>query len=134
MNNIAYDINDLRIVMINKDYLEKNDKESFNTFNENVKFIAEKIVIASSDNDKNKYYTEYYEECLTEKDLSVRTAYEEFESVPEVLSFVSRIPGKYFTAEEIKSGKITKLRLYKIFQDINFIKEDTKGKVKKLEK
>jgi len=128
-----YDIKDLRIVMMNKKYVEHHD-DNLDNFNENIKFIVEKQVIQSENNDKNKYYAEYYAECITEKDLSFRVGYEEFENVPEIFSFVSRIPSKYFTKEEIKSGRTTKLRLYKIFQDINFTKENTEDKPKKLEK
>ena len=130
MNNVMYNIKDLRIVMINKDYIEQHEDENLNNFNDNVKFIVEKTIIESADNDKNKYYAEYYTECITEQDLSSRVAYDEFETVPDVFSFESTIPDEYFTEEELAIGKVSALRVFKILQDINVTEKEVKSPVK----
>ncbi|MBR3661116.1 MAG: hypothetical protein IKN63_04330 [Bacilli bacterium] len=130
----VYDIKDLRIVMINKNYVTSNKDEYINYFNENIKFIVEKQVFKDSDTNGNLCYHEYYTECVTEEDLLVRSSDRDFDYFPNMFSIVSRIPSKYFTKEELQNGKISTIRIYKIFQDINFCKEDVKGKVKNLKK
>ena len=125
LRNTIYDIKDLRIVMINKDYIEQKNDDYINIFNENVKFIVEKFVFENGD-----HFTEYYTECITEEDLSVRTSNKEFTDFPKMFSIVSRIPTKYLTEEEIKTGKISSIRIFKLLQDINVKKE--KEKVKKI--
>lgn len=132
--NTMYDIKDLRIVMIKKDFLESKNDDYINYFNDNVKFIVEKLVIEDKDKKGNPYYSEYYTECITEEDFSTRTSYEKLDDVPEMFSIVSRIPGKYFTNEEIASGKISTIRIFKILQDINMEKTIESNKVKKIGK
>ena len=129
--NTIYDLKDLRIVMVNKDYLVQKKEDYINYFNENVMFIAEKFVIEETDKDNKKHYSEYYTECITEEVLSERTSDHEFTDFPKIFSIVSRIPNKYLTEEEIKTGKISALRIYKLLQDINI---SEKNKVKRKEK
>ena len=135
LKNEIYDIKDLRIAMINKDYLEHNNDEYIRYFKDNFKFIVEKYTIEEKKDD-NLLYHEYYTECITEEDLVERTSSHPFDDVPKMFSIVSRIPTKYFSEEEIKTGKINTIRIYQILQEINTSKEldDKNIKIKKLKK
>ena len=131
-----YNIKDLRIVMINKEYLEYGNNDYVNYFNGNVKFIVEKIIIDDVDKFGLPYFAEYYTECVTEEDLSVRVDNKEITGKPKIFSLVSKIPKKYFTKDELDDGKVSIRRIYKILQDINVtekIKTDN-HKVKKIGK
>ena len=129
-----YDIKDLRIVMLNKDYIKNNENDYINYFNENIKFITEKFLINEKTPGGNEYYAEYYTECITEEDLSTRISDKPFCDNPKIFSLVSRIPKNYFTEEELESGKISLIRIYKVFQDININKEKKQGKIKRFGK
>lgn len=131
MNNLRdklYDIKDLRIVMINKNYIEQTHDDYINYFNENVKLIAEKLVIETKDDTGKTNYSEYYMECITEEDLSFRTSKEPFTTTPKIFSVVSRIPTEFLTDEEFRTGKITTMRIFKILQDINIEKKKKNSK------
>ncbi len=130
-NELLYNIKDLRIVMINKDYLEQKQDDYINYFNENVKFIVEKYTLEDKDKYGLPYYAEYYTECITEEDLSVRVSHKPFRDVPEIFSIVEDIPLKYLTEEEKETGKITTPRIFKILQDINVYRKNN-SKVRKL--
>ena len=137
MNNLKseyYNIKDLRVVMINKDYLDNNKDEYIKYFKDNFIFIVEKCTIEEPTDDGILYH-EYYTECVTEEDLIERTSSSPFDSVPKMFSIVSRIPNKYFTEEELNASKISAIRIFQILQEINLeknLEEDTK--VKKLTK
>ena len=118
LKNEFYNIKDLRIVMINKDYLDHNKDEYIRYFKDNFKFIVEKCTIEEKVDDKT-LYNEFYTECITNEDFIKRTSSNPFSDVPKMFSIVSRIPSKYFTEEEIKLGKISAIRIYQILQEIN---------------
>lgn len=130
-NDLLYNIKDLRIVMINRDYLEQKQDEYINYFNENVKFIVEKYILEDNDKYGLPYYAEYYTECITEEDLSVRVSHKPLSDNPEIFSMVEEIPLKYFTDEEKETGTITIPRIFKILQDIN-VPQKNNHKVRKL--
>jgi len=144
INDLSYDIKDLRIVMIDKDYIENRRENYIEYFNENIKFVVEKSVIESIDQYGLKKYSEYYTECITEQDLSVRSSNKPFDDFPKIFSIVSRIPPKFFTEEELATGKVSVMRIFKILQDINVNdrkqerrekrEEKKKAKQKKLKK
>ncbi|MBQ8891401.1 MAG: hypothetical protein IJ068_00850 [Bacilli bacterium] len=131
--NMLYDIKDLRIVMIDKDYIEYEKDDSVNYFNENVKFIVEKFLDNGKDKNGLPYFVEYYTECLTEEDLSERISHKPFKDEPKIFSLIETIPDEYLTEEELASGKISYKRIFKILQDINV--NTKKGrKIKKIGK
>ncbi len=132
LEDMFYDINDLKIVMINKDYIEKQEDDFIQCFNEKVKFIVEKSVISDKDKNGLPYYAEYYTECITEEDLSKRISHRPFQDNPEIFSMVMDIPLDYFTEEEIMTGKISVKRIYKILQDINVNRKIESNKIKVL--
>ena len=129
--NMLYNIEDLRIVMINKDYIEYAEDDNVNYFNENVRFIVEKVLINDTDSAGEPYYAEYYTECITEEDLSERYSSKPFQDTPKMFSMVSKIPNQYLTEEEKESGKISLKRVYKVLQDININHEKDNSKIKR---
>lgn len=130
--DMFYNIKDLKIVMINKDYVEKQEDDFIQYFNEKVKFIVEKYVISAIDEKGLPYYAEYYTECITEEDLSKRISRSPFRDIPEIFSLVMDLPLEYFTEEEIIDGKVSVKRIYKILQDININREMGLNKIKVL--
>lgn len=141
LDELVYDLKNLKVVMINKNFLEQKNNDYINYFNENVKFIVEKYVIEDKDKYGLPYYAEYYTECITEEDLSVRQSHKPFMNDPDMFSLIEEIPEIYLTEEEIKTGKITVRRIFKILQDINIlskkepvIEEDNNKKLTKRRK
>jgi hypothetical protein len=130
-----YDIKNLYIVSINKDYIETNKDDNVQYFNDGVKFIAEKFLEIKKDSDGKTIYYESYTECITEQDLSERYSEEPFHDIPDIFKTVIKFDSVYLTNEEKKSGKIRTMRLFKLLQDINMNKElDLNSKVKKIGK
>lgn len=134
LKEYSYDIKDLRVVQINKNYIENHDNEYVHYFNDKVQFIVEKLNFEEKD-DEGIYYSEYYTECITEEDLLKRISRKPIIDKPEMFSIVKNIPLEYLTEEEIKSGTIKTMRIFKILQDINVDKlESSKTKVKKIKR
>ena len=131
---LFYNIDNLKVVMINKKFIEYKEDDYINYFNENVKFIVEKLLIEDKDKYGLLYYAEYYTECITEEDLSVRTSNKPFTDDPELFSYISDIPTEYLTEEEIKTKKISVMRIFKILQDININRSLENNKVLKKSK
>jgi len=117
LNENIYDIKDLYIVKLNEDYIERKSDDYIQYFNKDLKFIVEKFNVQKTGD--LPYYVEYYMECITEQDLSNRRSKHEFTSIPHVFSSVEEFPIEYLTEEEKQSGKITTMRLFQIFQEIN---------------
>jgi len=128
-----YDISDLRIGQLSDNYVIKQD-DSVKYFSNKIKLIVEVMLIKSRNMDDTINYTEYYSECLTGEDLFNRTAKQPFEDIPPLFASLEKINSKFLTDEEIKTGKIGTLRIFQVFQDINFEnfeKGTEKRKVKK---
>ena len=115
-----FNIKDLRVVTINKEYIEQHDDEYIRYFNEDVKFIVERLLIPYRDNNKKRFFIEYYTECITEEDLSIRESYNRFNDIPSIFKSVEMVPTDLLTGEEIKTGEISAMRIFKLLQDINY--------------
>ncbi len=129
--DIFYEIKDLKIVRINENYIEKHENDYIEYFNPKLIFIVEKCMIENKDNQGLSYFTEYYTECITEMDIYKRESNKPFKEEANVFSIIIDIPLEYLTDEEIKLGKISVRRIYKILQDIN-IKSLEKEKIKRI--
>ena len=138
-----YDINDIFVVKIKNDYKEINTNDGYiQTFNPNFCQFVERFLLDTSDG--LKYEMELYTECFTGETVSLRENINKNMNIPNMFEFMYPLPEKYLTEEEIKTGKIRTVRLYQIFQLLNYemfksmeIEEKSKTKkigVKKLKK
>lgn len=129
-----YDINDIFVVKIKNDYKEINTNDGYiQTFNPNFCQFVERFLLDTSDG--LKYEMELYTECFTGETVSLRENVNKNINIPNMFEFMYPLPEKYLTEEEIKTGKIRTVRLYQIFQLLNYemfksmeVEEKTKTK------
>lgn len=129
-----YDINDIFVVKIKNDYKEINTSDGYiQTFNPNFCQFVERFLLDTSDG--LKYEMELYTECFTGETVSSRENVNKNINIPNMFEFMYPLPEKYLTEEEIETGKIRTVRLYQIFQLLNYemfkiekVEEKTKTK------
>ena len=129
-----YDINDIFVVKIKNDYKEINTSDGYiQTFNPNFCQFVERFLLDTSDG--FKYEMELYTECFTGETVSSRENVNKNINIPNMFEFMYPLPEKYLTEEEIETGKIRTVRLYQIFQLLNYemfkiekVEEKTKTK------
>ena len=129
-----YDINDIFVVKIKNDYKEINTSDGYiQTFNPNFCQFVERFLLDTSDG--LKYEMELYTECVTGETVSSRENVNKNINIPNMFEFMYPLPEKYLTEEEIETGKIRTVRLYQIFQLLNYemfkiekVEEKTKTK------
>lgn len=114
-----YGIKDLYLIKFKEDYLKKFDQEEgyIKYFNSGLKYIVEKFTI--DDNITKKPYFEVYTECITGQDFYKREDKESFDDIPDIFESILDFPIEYLDEEEKRSGKVTTMRLFQIFQEIN---------------
>ena len=118
MSDYSYEIKDLYIGKFNNEYIKEVDENNaIHYFNQDLSFIIEKLVIERSD--KRPYIAEYYAECITEEVLMEREADDPFLEIPKIFASLEPLPEEYLNEEEKKTGKISMMRLFQVFQDIN---------------
>lgn len=131
-----YDINDIFVVKIKNDYKEINTNDGYiQTFNPNFCQFVERFLLDTSDG--LKYEMELYTECFTGETVSLRENINKNMNIPNMFEFIYPLPEKYLTDEEIKTGKIRTVRLYQIFQLLNYemfksMEIEEKSKTKKI--
>ena len=131
-----YDINDIFVVKIKNDYKEINTSDGYiQTFNPNFCQFVERFLLDTSDG--LKYEMELYTECFTGETVSLRENINKNMNIPNMFEFMYPLPEKYLTEEEIKTGKIRTVRLYQIFQLLNYemfksMEGEEKSKTKKI--
>ncbi|MCI5701324.1 MAG: hypothetical protein MR266_00910 [Erysipelotrichaceae bacterium] len=131
-----YDINDIFVVKIKNDYKEINTNDGYiQTFNPNFCQFVERFLLDTSDG--LKYEMELYTECFTGETVSLRENINKNMNIPNMFEFMYPLPEKYLTEEEIKIGKIRTVRLYQIFQLLNYemfksMEIEEKSKTKKI--
>ncbi len=131
-----YDINDIFVVKIKNDYKEINTNDGYiQTFNPNFCQFVERFLLDTSDG--LKYEMELYTECFTGETVSLRENINKNMNIPNMFEFIYPLPEKYLTEEEIKTGKIRTVRLYQIFQLLNYemfksMEVEEKSKTKKI--
>lgn len=131
-----YDINDIFVVKIKNDYKEINTNDGYiQTFNPNFCQFVERFLLDTSDG--LKYEMELYTECFTGETVSLRENINKNMNIPNMFEFMYPLPEKYLTEEEIKTGKIRTVRLYQIFQLLNYemfksMEIEEKSKTKKI--
>ncbi len=131
-----YDINDIFVVKIKNDYKEINTNDGYiQTFNPNFCQFVERFLLDTSDG--LKYEMELYTECFTGETVSLRENINKNMNIPNMFEFMYPLPEKYLTEEEIKTGKIRTVRLYQIFQLLNYemfksMEVEEKSKTKKI--
>lgn len=131
-----YDINDIFVVKIKNDYKEINTSDGYiQTFNPNFCQFVERFLLDTSDG--LKYEMELYTECFTGETVSLRENINKNMNIPNMFEFMYPLPEKYLTEEEIKTGKIRTVRLYQIFQLLNYemfksMEVEEKSKTKKI--
>ncbi len=131
-----YDINDIFVVKIKNDYKEINTNDGYiQTFNPNFCQFVERFLLDTSDG--LKYEMELYTECFTGETVSLRENINKNMNIPNMFEFIYPLPEKYLTEEEIKTGKIRTVRLYQIFQLLNYemfksMEIEEKSKTKKI--
>lgn len=130
----TFNINDLYIAKIKEDYKININGEYIEYFNPNFYYILEKFCL----DDKLSIQIEIYTECFTGEDISIRENIKKDDSFPDMFEVLEPLPKEYLTKEEIMDKQVRTLRLFQIFQMINYqnmmnIKDD-KVKVKSLGK
>lgn len=131
-----YDINDIFVVKIKNDYKEINTNDGYiQTFNPNFCQFVERFLLDTCDG--LKYEMELYTECFTGETVSLRENINKNMNIPNMFEFMYPLPEKYLTEEEIKTGKIRTVRLYQIFQLLNYemfksMEVEEKSKTKKI--
>ena len=130
-----YDINDIFIIKIKDEYKIKTNDEYIQTFNPNFCHFVERFLLETKD--ELKIEIETFSECFTGETISCRENLKKDNDIPEMFEFMYPLPKEYLTKDELESGKIRTLRLYQIFQLINyerFNKQEELGssKVKKI--
>lgn len=130
----TFNINDLYIAKIKEDYKININGEYTEYFNPNFYYLLEKFSLENNSNIQIEIYTE----CFTGEDISIRENIKKDDSFPDMFEVLEPLPKEYLTKEEIKDNRIRTLRLFQIFQMINYqnmmnIKDD-KVKVKELGK
>ncbi|MGM9877432.1 MAG: hypothetical protein ACI33S_02165 [Bacilli bacterium] len=130
----TFNINDLYIAKIKEDYKVNINGEYTEYFNPNFYYILEKFCLEDNSNIQMEIYTE----CFTGEDISIRENIKKDDSLPDMFEFLEHLPKEYLNKEEIKDNRIRTLRLFQIFQMINYqnmmnMKEDN-IKVKSLGK
>ena len=130
----TFNINDLYIAKIKEDYKININGEYTEYFNPNFYYILEKFALENNSNIQIEIYTE----CFTGEDLSIRENIQKDSLIPDMFEILEPLPKEYLTKEEIMDKQVRTLRLFQIFQMINYqnmmnIKED-KVKVKSLGK
>lgn len=130
----TFNINDLYIAKIKEDYKININGEYTEYFNPNFYYLLEKFSLENNSNIQIEIYTE----CFTGEDISIRENIKKDDSFPDMFEVLEPLPKEYLTKEEIKDNRIRTLRLFQIFQMINYqnmmnIKDD-KVKVKSLGK
>lgn len=131
-----YDVKDIFVVKIKNDYKEINTNDGYiQTFNPNFCQFVERFLLDTSDG--LKYEMELYTECFTGETVSLRENVNKNINIPNMFEFMYPLPEKYLTEEEIKTGKIRTVRLYQIFQLLNYemfksMEAEEKTKTKKI--
>lgn len=130
----TFNINDLYIAKIKEDYKININGEYTEYFNPNFYYLLEKFALENNSNIQIEIYTE----CFTGEDLSIRENIQKDSLIPDMFEILEPLPKEYLTKEEIMNKKVRTLRLFQIFQMINYqnmmnIKDD-KVKVKELGK
>ena len=130
----TFNINDLYIAKIKEDYKININGEYTEYFNPNFYYLLEKFSLENNSNIQIEIYTE----CFTGEDLSIRENIQKDSLIPDMFEILEPLPKEYLTKEEIMNKQVRTLRLFQIFQMINYqnmmnIKED-KVKVKSLGK
>ena len=131
-----YDVKDIFVVKIKNDYKEINTNDGYiQTFNPNFCQFVERFLLDTSDG--LKYEMELYTECFTGETVSLRENVNKNINIPNMFEFMYPLPEKYLTGEEIKTGKIRTVRLYQIFQLLNYemfksMEVEEKTKIKKI--
>lgn len=130
----TFNINDLYIAKIKEDYKININGEYTEYFNPNFYYLLEKFSLENNSNIQIEIYTE----CFTGEDISIRENIQKDSLIPDMFEVLEPLPKEYLTKEEIKDNRIRTLRLFQIFQMINYqnmmnIKDD-KVKVKELGK
>lgn len=130
----TFNINDLYIAKIKEDYKININGEYTEYFNPNFYYLLEKFSLENNSNIQIEIYTE----CLTGEDLSIRENIQKDSLIPDMFEVLEPLPKEYLTKEEIMDKQVRTLRLFQIFQMINYqnmmnIKDD-KVKVKELGK
>lgn len=114
-----YDVKDIFVVKIKNDYKEINTNDGYiQTFNPNFCQFVERFLLDTSDG--LKYEMELYTECFTGETVSLRENVNKNINIPNMFEFMYPLPEKYLTEEEIKTGRIRTVRLYQIFQLLNY--------------
>lgn len=130
----TFNINDLYIAKIKEDYKININGEYTEYFNPNFYYLLEKFSLENNSNIQIEIYTE----CFTGEDISIRENIKKDDSFPDMFEVLEPLPKEYLTKEEIMDKQVRTLRLFQIFQMINYqnmmnIKDD-KVKVKELGK
>ena len=130
----TFNINDLYIAKIKEDYKININGEYTEYFNPNFYYLLEKFALENNSNIQIEIYTE----CFTGEDLSIRENIQKDSLIPDMFEILEPLPKEYLTKEEIMDKQVRTLRLFQIFQMINYqnmmnIKDD-KVKVKELGK
>ena len=130
----TFNINDLYIAKIKEDYKININGECTEYFNSNFYYLLEKFALENNSNIQIEIYTE----CFTGEDLSIRENIQKDSLIPDMFEILEPLPKEYLTKEEIMNKQVRTLRLFQIFQMINYqnlmnIKDD-KVKVKSLGK
>ena len=114
-----YDIKDLYLIKFNDNYQDNfNQEEGYiKYFNLGLQYIVEKFAI--EDNKTKKMFFEVYTECITGQDFYKRENKESFSGFPDIFESITEFPIEYLDEEEKKRGKVTTMRLFQIFQEIN---------------
>ena len=120
-----YDINEVSVVTLNEDYIEniKQDEGYIKSFNPNLAFFVKRFYIQKEKN--TPYYYEIYTECISGQDVYVREDTKKFRTLPKLFKTLKPFPIEYLDEEELKTGKVSFMRLFEIFQEMN-IKNKTK--------
>ncbi len=119
LNENFFDIKDLYVVKFKPEYSMNSFGKGEDTryYNPNFQFIMEKFTIY--DKSGKNLEIEIYTECLTNEDITKRENSNITSEIPELFKSVEEFPKEYLTQEELKTGVISTLRLFKIFQELN---------------
>lgn len=116
----TYDIKDLYVVKFKKKYLDNLGLSNnfINYFKPNLYYIVERF----KDVENDLFYYEIYRECITGQDFYAREEKNEEFSIPYIFESIEQLPLDYLDEEEKNSEKVSSIRLFQIFEEINYQK------------
>ena len=112
----VFNIKDLYIAKIKENYKTSTNGEYTEYFNSNFYILLEKFALEDDSNIQIETYTE----CFTGEDISIRENVKKDNSFPDIFEIIEQLPTEYLTEEEIKNKRVRTLRLFQIFQMINY--------------